>query len=182
MYTVAIKVTELQHDVIQRVFAHHDWDYEEVSLEELVEQSSAHHQDDEDGDEYDIPGFVIEQDSTAEECPYCFSRPCITNEDNRQLWWEEQDNEPRDWNSGLRKDVYKRLWTMLYHRKVWLDPRYIHRKNTALQQDPNRAQHAWSGPGGYNHRRDIMPECVLKLVRGWFPNPHGRHYMGHRWQ
>ena len=33
--------------------------------------------------------------------------------------------------------------------------------------------YAWVGPS--NHRRDIIPDCVLKLVRYWRPNPPGHH-------
>ena len=32
------------------------------------------------------------------------------------------------------------------------------------------------------HKRDIMPKCVITLVRHWFPNPGGFPYMGHMWE
>ena len=27
-----------------------------------------------------------------------------------------------------------------------------------------------------------MPNCILKLVRFWFPNPEGIDYLGHMWE
>jgi len=60
-----------------------------------------------------------------------------------------------------------------------MDPRYIERKETILAADPHKKQNAWSGPA--KHKRDIMPDCVLKLVRGWLPNPPAKPYMGHKW-
>jgi hypothetical protein len=53
------------------------------------------------------PGFVIEQDQSQNECPYCFCKPCITNEQNSQLWWHANTEEPHLRNSGLRKEHYK---------------------------------------------------------------------------
>jgi hypothetical protein len=32
--------------------------------------------------------------------------PCITNEQNRQLWWHANTEEPHLRNSGLRKEHY----------------------------------------------------------------------------
>jgi hypothetical protein len=32
------------------------------------------------------------------------------------------------------------------------------------------------------HKRDIMPKCVVTLVRHCFPNPGGFPYMGHMWE
>lgn len=31
------------------------------------------------------------------------------------------------------------------------------------------------------HRREIMPECVLSLARNLYQNPQGQAYMGHTW-
>jgi hypothetical protein len=33
------------------------------------------------------PGFVIEQDQSQNECPYCFCKPSITNEQNSQKFF-----------------------------------------------------------------------------------------------
>ena len=64
---------------------------------------------------------------------------------------------------------------MIYHRDVLKDPRYLAEKLKAMQADPRHQNYE-------GHRRDIMPKCVLSLVRMWFPNPDGMPYMGHLWE
>jgi hypothetical protein len=103
-------------------------------------------------------GFVIEQDQSQDECPYCFCKPCITNEQNIQLWWHADIEEPHLRNSGLRKEHYKRFWTMLLHRGVWNGDIYVVMKADAMSRDPRRQRYDW-------HQRDIMPKCVVSLVR-----------------
>jgi len=176
-HILCIRVTNLQHDVIHNLFGHNDWEFEEVP--QANEEDNVPIEPQEDG-QPDGPGYIIPQNSEENECPYCLCRPCITSEDNRQMWWEDRNHAAHDWNNGLRREHYKRFWTMLYHRQVWQDERYIARKNSALEQDPHHTLYAWGG--GYKHRRDLMPECVLKLVRGWFPKPPHKNYMGHKWQ
>jgi len=34
--------------------------------------------------------FIIKQDLSSEECPFCFCRPCITDDKFRQAWWETE--------------------------------------------------------------------------------------------
>lgn len=63
----------------------------------------------------------------------------------------------------------------MYHRDVWNHPCYVHKKRRALEQDPRFRNLVW-------HRRDKMPDCVTKCVRGWFPNPDNIPYMGHLWE
>jgi len=29
--------------------------------------------------------------------------------------------------------------------------------------------------------KEILPNCILTLVRNLFPNPHGIPYVGHKW-
>ena len=38
--------------------------------------------------------FVILQNIDREECPFCLCRPCVTHENNRQLWWEKDPFTP----------------------------------------------------------------------------------------
>ena len=47
---------------------------------------------------------------------------------------------------------------MMMHRRVWDDPRYKQKKQSALQRDPSYKHFVW-------HRRDIMPKCELSAVR-----------------
>ena len=120
------------------------------------------------------PEFHIQHDLSEEECAYCFCRSCITSERNRQFWWETKALPPSESHHGIRKEKYRRFWTMMMQRRVWDDPRYKQKKQLALQRDPRYKHFVW-------HRRDIMLKCVLSAVRQWLPNPSGVPYMGHMW-
>jgi hypothetical protein len=61
---------------------------------------------------------------------------------------------------------YKLSWN-----NISLQNRYIVMKVDAMSRDPRRQRYDW-------HKRDIMPKCVVSLVRHWFPNPGGFPYMG----
>jgi hypothetical protein len=50
------------------------------------------------------------------------------------------------------------------------DDRYVVMKADAMSRDPRRQRYDW-------HKRDIMPKCVVSLVRHWFPNPRGFPYI-----
>jgi hypothetical protein len=65
----------------------------------------------------------------------------------------------------------------MYHLEVWRDARHIYqsRKLAALTRDPKYKNYIW-------RKCDIVPYCVLKLVRGWHPNPDGIPNMGHLWE
>ena len=67
------------------------------------------------------------------------------------------------------QEHYKRFWTMLLHQGVWNDDRYVVMKADAMSRDPRWQRYDW-------HKRDIMPKCVVSLVRHWFPNPGGFPY------
>lgn len=163
---LTIRVTQEQRELIAALWAHNDWDLD------VVEE----HGDIEDIPEaFDHAGRPILPDNMQEECPYCLCRPCVTSEDFRQAWWE-QEHPPHPGNHTLRKPLYKRFWVMLANRGAWSHPRYLQRKTT----DVNSFQdYVMVGPG--QHPRDIMPECVLKTVRIWLPNMPGQPYMGHKW-
>jgi hypothetical protein len=166
-HVFAILVTPEQEEIICGFMQFHD---KNIDLAPVPV-----HQDDDD--------FTIDQDPAELECSHCFCRPCITDERNRQMWWETDSQEPDELNSGRRKAVlvYRRYWTMMYHRQVWNDLKYLEKKALALQRRPGRKKPVY-------HRRDIMPNCVIDLLRRWFPNPEksrqSRHlcpYMGHKW-
>lgn len=189
---VTIDVSAEQLDTINHLFGHYGWDFMEihrsdtrqpvsrsVTDDDSVVRNDASSQTDSDTetnnhDDDNILHYNILQNQDEEECKYCLCKPCITNERNRQLWWEDESITPNRRNSGLRKEKYQRFWTMMFHRDAWKDPRYVAAKAVALQSDRRQRQFEW-------HRRDIMPKCVLSLVRGWFPNPPGVPYMGHLW-
>ena len=86
-----------------------------------------------------------------------------------------QQEEPHQRNSAIGKEHYKRFWTMLLHRGAWNDDRYLLMKTDAMSRGPRRQKFEWL-------KRDIMPKCVMNLVRQWFPNVAGIPYMGHMWE
>ncbi len=57
-----------------------------------------------------------------------------------------------------------------------MNEKYIARKEKALEMHRNNQ-------GRYVlSRRDIIPNCVVKKVRQWAPNPANTPYKGHLWE
>lgn len=110
-------------------------------------------------------------------CPHCFLIPCVTT--HRQGWLLEQ-KPPRPSNNKIRKKMYKKFWSVMEYRGAWRHPMYIRKKTVALRGQPDQNM-VWETAVG-NHIREIMPDCILKFVRGLYPNPPGVPYMGHRWE
>ena len=161
-FCFSLMVTSEQRDSIVELFDQNEWPIEENSQNDVPM--------DVDPDRFRIP-----HDDQCDECMYCYCKPCITSENNRQMWWEDECHPARRINHSLRKESYKKFWTMLFHRGVFLDERYQSIKQAALKRDPRCKNMVW-------HRRDILPKCVLELVRMWFPNPPNMPYMGHMWE
>ncbi|KAJ8303652.1 LOW QUALITY PROTEIN: hypothetical protein KUTeg_018762 [Tegillarca granosa] len=91
-----------------------------------------------------------------------FQMFCHHNWDFIQVPKEKWEDEPLplgENNNKERKERYKYFWKDI-------------KKENPINKDPQRKQFVW-------HKRDIMPLCVLKLVRNWYPNPEGKPYMGH---
>ncbi|OWF50015.1 hypothetical protein KP79_PYT00924 [Mizuhopecten yessoensis] len=172
---LALVVTQEQKDTIYKLFNHYDWEFNEVPVQDQVETSSGNNLSSDVDNGTDVEQFTVEQVSDAEECEYCLCRPSITNESNKQLWWETEKVEQHKRNSALRKEKYKRFWTNLFHRKVWKYPRYTERKKQALSTDLRKTKYVY-------HRRDLIPKCILELVRFWFHNPPNVPYKGHMWE
>ena len=63
---------------------------------------------------------------------------------------------------------------MLTMRGAWRHPLYVRKKAIAVCRDhvDETVEHVL---------REIMPECVLKLVRGLHPNIPDTPYLGHKW-
>ena len=68
-------------------------------------------------------------DPSLEECPHCLLRPCVTA--HRQQWLGAGQRAIRA-NAPLRKDKYKKFYAVLAQRGAWNDPRYLARKQQAL--------------------------------------------------
>ena len=63
---------------------------------------------------------------------------------------------------------------MMNMRGAWRHPLDVRKKETVMCRDHT--------DGTFVHvLREIMPECVLKLVRGLYPNPPDTPYLGHKW-
>ena len=167
-------VTEEQRKAIMELYSQNNWDLNEMSesTRSQCNHQNCHAQVQENSLN---PEPLIKMDPSDEKCPHCLCRPCIISEQFRQSWWASQNERPRIQNSGLRKTAYRKFWTMMYHRGVWNCQEYMDRKVSAFGLDPQRTKYVY-------HKRDIMPDCVLKVVRTWYPNPTNRPYMGHYWE
>ena len=66
------------------------------------------------------------------------------------------------------------------YRGAWREARYQQKKNNELRREIGNVDLVWESAVG-NQQREIMPECILNLVRGLYPNPPGYAYMGHKW-
>lgn len=177
-----LKVTAEQEDKIRHLYQEEGWVY----LPEIVEsaegeicpdveircESSAAPQVAMCG-----PMPPVAQASHGMECPYCFCTPCVTSDPYKQLWFPEQ-RLPHENNRKSRRNIYKKFWGFMSNLHLWRDPRYLQRKEQALSMDPRCTTYVWIKSV---KKREIMPNCVLKFVRGALPSPNGI-YMNHLWE
>ena len=105
-------------------------------------------------------------------CPSCHAQPCVTDAANAQRWWCDTAVEAAPENSAHRKWKYRRFYSMMHPMKLFKHPEYMLKKNREMNVNGIR-------PG--MTKREIMPDCVLLMVRNWFPNPEGKPYVGHTW-
>lgn len=180
--TLTLSVTDEQKLAIQAFFQHYDWDFNEINgensenkddedvVEENTEnatQESVEHQNENRSENMDDQ--IAENDL---ECEHCFCFPCVTT--NRQSW--VGNGQPAcNRNSGVRKDKYKKFWTLMQNRGAWSHPRYLRKKTRMLNRE--RVDESV-----VIVRREVMPDCILSVVRDLYPNPKSKPYMGHRWQ
>lgn len=163
---VTVRLSEEKLAAIQALFAYNDWSWDP---------------DDESDQEYPVTEHrpIIPPSDGHFECPDCFCRPCVMSDQNRQLWWPERCREGSQKNKHHRKALYKKFWTMLCHRGLWQDERYLARKSVAVRIDSRHRRFVWQS---HAYKREIMPDCVVRQVREWFPNLPSQPYMGHLWQ
>jgi hypothetical protein len=107
-------------------------------------------------------------DEHIPECNMCFLRPCVVT---RPCSWLGPGQAACDSNSPIRKDKYTSYWRMIDYLGGWNDSRYLARKK----------REAGGGEWALQHMRQVMPVCVLKHVRGLYPNLPDRQYLGHKW-
>lgn len=77
---------------------------------ETQTDSQDHTEEINDNDEEVNQHFRIQQDPNSTECIYCFCRPCITDEVNRQLWWET-DTHPKHRRNTAEIEIYVKKYT-----------------------------------------------------------------------
>lgn len=170
--TLTLHTNEEQLAAIKALYEQNGWPFEECSIDEPV-QCTSNSSAEKSECEWRPVG---KPEPRGEKCPHCLCDPCIAHEANRQSWWLAGQHPPRTGNSSGRKQLYKRFWSMLTERGLWMSETYTIRKNEALRRDPQQNTYVWY------HRREIMPNCVLQLVRGWLPNHPKTPYMGHMWE
>lgn len=128
-FHLTLAVSSEQLETITHLFSHYHWNYEEINrtrrpaagqIDSNFSDVSTQTEATDNSDENDevVPQFIIPHNLEETECRYCLCKPCITNEQNRQLWWETKSQPPHQRNTGLRKDKYKRFWTMMFHREA----------------------------------------------------------------
>lgn len=187
---VEFMLTHEQFEVISALFGHYSWNIDDALINkpswerlevasQLVEASTSPNQcnitsigasNDESQDNQ--PSDQNIQDNDIEgECSNCFCYPCVTSSPQQ---WLGNGAEPHPRNSGLRKIRYKKFWTLLSRQNVWKNHRYQQKKARLFGRREEDHGIVWTN-------REIMPECVLTLVRGLYPNPTDVPYMGHKW-
>lgn len=99
-------------------------------------------------------------------CPHCFLKPCIADA-NATADFLGRGAPPRADNNAMRRPIYKLFWKQMRNCNGWIIKEYIEKK--------------LSLGGSVNDPREVMPACVLSLVRGKYPNLPSQQYMGHMW-
>jgi hypothetical protein len=96
---ISLIVTEEQKETLLSMFGYYGWDVDGVNDSKVTQVNEATQTDEitEESDggagEENENSFIIHQDPNSEECPFCMCKPCITDENNRQLWWETESQQ-----------------------------------------------------------------------------------------
>jgi len=180
-----INVTNEQRDVIRALFGHYDWKLEELNDGNNTENNSSENNNkntsnatEREGNNDPVSGSVVDDIQSGavgqipdNVCVHCFCDPCVTG--NPQAWLGNGQN-PHPRNSGIRKRIYKKFWKLMNDRNAFSCPHYIQKKSRMLARDQVDEYVVTVA-------REIMPDCVLSVVRGLYPNPPSQPYMGHKW-
>lgn len=175
-----LRISDEQFESMRYFFSHHGWDWDSC-LQSVTHDSSTSQNEELYVQADSVPNVapIIPRNLNSNECPDCFSQPCVLDKSNEQSWWPNRTALPKKGNRALRRKLYKKFWTMLCHRGVWKDDRYVQRKLSAIARDRRHHHFVWLSN---THRRDLMPNCVIRQVRKWFPNLPGQEYVGHLWE
>ena len=184
-FVLSLLVTEEVKLAIEAFFNHNDWDF--IQIEQKNELLSAGEIQSTEGaagsshentlNTLDVSDLSEDDSSESSDkrddslCQSCLCSPCVTTHEQA---WLGRGARPDPKNTKSRKIRYKKFWTMLDSRGVWRKTKYLRRKKQLLQND------------GLNEsvvriQREVMPDCVLDLVRYRYPNPSDQPYLGHCW-
>ena len=187
-----LKLTLEQYEAISAFFNFNNWDFdaalvanpwegeedtndreENISVSSLadLDQNQNISNNGQDNAALPVGNPDGEDDNFAEgECHYCLCKPCVTI--NPQSWLGNK-TPAHVRNSRIRKEKYKKFWSLLSNQSVWIDPRYQRRKLRLLRRNENSG-YVWT-------KREIMPDYILELVREFYPNSENKPYIGHQW-
>lgn len=171
--------------LVPTLFGHYDWKLEELNDGNNTENNSSENNNqntsnatEREGNNDPVSGSVdddIQSGAVGQipdnVCVHCFCDPCVTG--NPQAWLGNGQN-PHPRNSGIRKRIYKKFWKLMNDRNAFSCPHYIQKKSRMLARDEVDEYVVTVA-------REIMPDCVLSVVRGLYPNPPSQPYMGHKW-
>lgn len=122
--------------------------------------------------------YDVLQDITHEKCHDCFLQPCVTY--FHQSWLvAPKPAQAENTNTGGRK-TYTKFWSTMNYRGGWQEPNYQAKMRELQKAGYCDETTVWATALG-SVQREIMPECVLTLVRSLHPNPPEQPYTGHRW-
>ena len=169
-----------QKDAVQQLFESNGWPWNVEVTDVCKTESTAHSSRLDDIPRSPLalplnwrPTFPLpdSRGSESAECEFCFCVPCVTT--SRQSWLGTGQSAHRR-NSGIRKKMYRKFWSMLEMRNSWRHPAYLQKKSAVMERDG-------VDESVVEVLREIMPDCVLLLVRELYPNPVGVPYLGHKW-
>ncbi|MES9904386.1 MAG: hypothetical protein ABW168_17130 [Sedimenticola sp.] len=185
---MSLLVTEEQECGIRAFFHHSNWDFIEVTDGEnhRTESPSGSSKANEygssltnssgtctntDTEQQELSEHIIDDDLDTNECQFCLRSPCVITDE--QSWLGKAKRLDIN-NNKLRKLGYKTFWTILERRNAWRCKQY-------LQKNMRKLKRSAIDETVVQMKREIVPECVLTLVRNLFPNPSGIPYVGHCW-
>ena len=90
------------------------------------------------------------------------------------MWWHDRAEAPHQRSSGLRKERYKRFWTMVLHRDAWNDDRYLLMKTDVLTRDHRTQRFDYVAQEGHNAKM-CRNTCSPLVSQSWWVSLHGTH-------
>ena len=80
-----------------------------------------------DDQEFERTFICISQNENCDDCPQCLCKPCITDEQNRQILWSSEPELPDRKIVLFERKNINLFGHLFFHRGVFLDNRYTER-------------------------------------------------------